>query len=188
MQNSKTYTQQQPNSVLNLLKYALPLMLVTMFAFSPASKASDVATDTVANQKEATYRINAIQRDLTSIRQQTLQSNPGLVEQAKAFEAAYQEKAKEVGYNPDEFISQAQEIQNKVRNAETSEEEREALIKEFAAAKRQLAEQRESILSDATLMAMQEKLQADTFAAMKTSNPETENLMKELNTLLESLQ
>ncbi|MCQ1058485.1 hypothetical protein ACQKPX_02555 [Photobacterium sp. DNB23_23_1] len=188
MQNSKTRTQQQPNSVLNIVKYALPLMLVTMFAFNPAAKASDAATDTIASQKEVTHRINAIQRDLTSIRQQTLQSNPELVEQAKAFEAAYQEKAEEVGYNPDEFISQAQDIQDKVRNAETSEEEREALIKEFAAAKRQLAEQRESILSDETLMAMQEKLQADTFAAMNTNNPETETLMKELNTLLESLQ
>ena len=90
--------------------------------------------------------------------------------------------------HPDEFINQAQGIQDKVRNAETSEEERETLIKEFAAAKRQLAEQRESILSDEKLMAMQEKLQADTFAAMKTSNPETEELLKELNTLLESLQ
>ncbi|MDV5169045.1 hypothetical protein [Photobacterium rosenbergii] len=188
MQNSKTRTLQQSNSVFNLMKYALPLMLVTLFAFSPASKASDAATDTVANQKEVTHRINAIQRDLTSIRQQTLQANPELIEQAKAFEAAYKEKAKEIGYNPDEFVSQAQEIQDKVRNAETSEEEREALIKEFAAAKRQLAEQRESILADEKLMAMQEKLQADTFAAMKSTNPETETLIQELNSLLESLQ
>ncbi|AJR08937.1 hypothetical protein C9J03_06135 [Photobacterium gaetbulicola] len=187
MHNSKTRTQQQANTVLNLMKYALPLMLVTLFAFSPASKASDAATDTVANQKEVTHRINAIQRDLASIRQQTLQANPELIEQAKAFETAYQAKAKEIGYNPDEFINQAQEIQDKVRNAETSEEEREALIKEFAAAKRQLAEQRESLLADESLMAMQEKLQSDTYAAMKAFDPKTERLVDELNTLLESL-
>ena len=188
MQNSQTLIHQRPTSLLHSVKYALPLLLMTLFAFSPITKASDVATDSVASQKEITYRINAIQRDLTSIRQQTLQANPALVEQAKAFEAAYQQKAEEIGYDPEEFITKAKAIQDQVRNVETSEEERENLIREFAAAKRQLAGQREQILADQSLMAMQEKLQADTFAAMKTLNPETQALIEELNKLLATIQ
>ncbi|MGF1681856.1 hypothetical protein [Photobacterium minamisatsumaniensis] len=188
MQNTKTRLAQSPNLARTFAKYSLPLMFLAMFSLAPKVNASDVATETVASQQEATQRINAIQRDLTSIRQQTMQSNPELVEQAKAFEQAYQKKADEIGYDPNTFIEKAQEIQVKVRDEATSEEERSALIKEFADAKKAMAMQRESILSDEELMGMQEKLQKDTFVAMKKNNADTETLIKELNTLIETLQ
>ncbi|PSW21328.1 hypothetical protein C9I98_05150 [Photobacterium sanctipauli] len=188
MQNTQARVAQPSSLAVKFAKYSLPLMLVAMFALAPKANASDAATETVANQQETTHRINSIQRDLTSIRQQTLQSNPDLVEQAKAFETAYQKKAEEIGYDPNAFITKAQEIQTKVRDEATSEEERSKLIQEFADAKKAMAMQRESILADEELMAMQEKLQKDTFAAMKEQNPDTEKLVTELNELLTSLQ
>ncbi|WP_053062387.1 hypothetical protein [Photobacterium aquae] len=176
-----------PSMAQQFMKYSLPLMLAALFAIAPQVRASDAATDTVANQKETIYRINTLQRDLSSIRQQTLKAHPELTAQAKAFELAYHQKAEQVGYNPDEFIAKAKELQTALRNDKLSEEERSSMIRDFAAAKQAMADKREAIIADKALTEMQDKLMADTYAAMKEFDPKTESLTKELNELLHTL-
>lgn len=191
MQNSLTRTATFPALTRKAMKLSLPVMLAAFFTLTQPVQASET-TDNVASQaaatKATTQRINAIQRDLTSIRQQALKANPELVEQAKAFESAYKEKAQEIGYNPEEFIAQAQELQVKIRDEGLSEQERSDLLHEFAKAKQTLAKQRQTLLEDESLMALQNELQNNTLTAMKNHNPKTEELVSELNQLIESLQ
>ncbi|MCW8327777.1 hypothetical protein MD588_03070 [Photobacterium sp. SDRW27] len=188
MHNINSQVKQQPSLKNWFIKMSLPLALLSMMLLGPQANASGIATDSIANQKETVNRINAIQRDLTSIRQQTLQANPELAEQSKELEAKFQQKAEEVGYDPETFITKAQEIQEQVKDTSLSEEQRSELIKEFAAAKQKMAEQRQAIISDKELMAMQEKLQQETMVAMKAHDPKTEKLVEELNTLVETIQ
>ncbi|MBV1843595.1 hypothetical protein [Photobacterium ganghwense] len=191
MQNSLTRTATFPALTRKAMKLSLPVMLAALFTLTQPVQASET-TDNVASQaaatKATTQRINAIQRDLTSIRQQALKANPELVEQAKAFESAYKEKAQEIGYNPEEFIAQAQELQVKIRDEGLSEQERSDLLHDFAKAKQTLAKQRQTLLEDESLMALQNELQNNTLTAMKNHNPKTEELVSELNQLIESLQ
>lgn len=191
MQNSLTRTATFPALTRKAMKLSLPVMLAALFTLTQPVQASET-TDNVASQaaatKATTQRINAIQRDLTSIRQQALKANPELVEQAKAFESAYKKKAQEIGYNPEEFIAQAQELQVKIRDEGLSEQERSDLLHDFAKAKQTLAKQRQTLLEDESLMALQNELQNNTLTAMKNHNPKTEELVSELNQLIESLQ
>lgn len=168
------------------ISLSLPLVMLAMM-LTPQANAS-MANQQATPAKETVERINAIQRDLTSIRQQAMHSNPDLAAQAKQLDQAFEKKAKEIGYDPEAFVTQAQEIQTKIQTEALSEEERSELIQTFIAAKKKMAEQRQQLTSDKQLMGMQEKLQQETLVAMKDQDPKTEALVKELRTLVEQIQ
>jgi len=188
MHTLNTLVKHSPSMKSWFVKMSLPLVFLSMILLAPQVDASGIAADSTAVQQDTVNRINSIQRDLTSIRQQTLQANPELAEQSKQLESKFQQKADEIGYAPEEFIAKAQEIQKQVQDASLSEEKRSELIKEFASAKQTMAEQRQAIMADKELMGMQEKLQQDTFTAMKAQDPKTEQLVEELNNLVETIQ
>lgn len=189
MHNISTQIQQFSVTTKNwFIKLSLPLLLLTAMVITPYSHASAVSADSSLAQRDTANRIHAIQRDLTSIRQQTLQANPELMAQSKQLEEKFQQKAEEVGYEPDKFITKAKEIQKQVQDKSLSTEERSELIKEFTDAKQELAEQRKAIIADKELMAMQDKLQQDTIMAMKAYDPNTEKLVEELNQLIKAIQ
>ncbi|MGF1760289.1 hypothetical protein L4D76_20650 [Photobacterium sagamiensis] len=188
MHKLNTLVKPSPSMKSWFVKMSLPLVFLSMILLAPQVNASGIAADSIVAQRDTVNRINSIQRDLTSIRQQTLQANPDLAEQSKQLESKFQQKADEIGYAPEEFIAKAQEIQEQVQDTSLSEEKRSELIKEFTAAKQTMAEQRQAIMADKDLMGMQEKLQQDTFAAMKAQDPKTEQLVDELNNLIETIQ
>lgn len=188
MHNISTRTQLLPATKNWFIKLSLPLLLLTAMVLAPYANASAVSADSNRAQRDTANRIHAIQRDLTSIRQQALQANPELMAQSKELEQKFQQKAEEVGYEPDKFIAKAKEIQEQVQSQTLSTEERGELIKEFAAAKKKMAEQRQAIIADKELMAMQGKLQQDTMVAMQAYDPNTKKLVEELNRLVETIQ
>ncbi|WP_064603334.1 hypothetical protein [Photobacterium sp. J15] len=188
MNNISTQTLHQSASKHWFIKMSLPLLFITAMVLAPFANASAISADASREQRDTVNRINAIQRDLTSIRQQTLQANPELITQSKELEAKFEQKAKEVGYEPDEFINKAQEIQELVKDSSLTEKERSELIKEFTAAKQKMAEQRQAIIADKELMTMQEQLQQDMMMAMQEQDPNTEKLVDELNRLIRTIQ
>ncbi|CAG19904.1 hypothetical protein [Photobacterium profundum] len=153
------------------------------FIASVQVNASEVMASPAVEQQKLANRIGTIQQELSEIRAQTMQSNPVLVEQVKTFEAAFEKKAKEVNYQPEAFLKTAQEIQQQVRDENTTDEQRAELIKSFAKEKQALAKQRESIMADPELSKLEIALQKDTLSAMKKQDPKTETLLKELDTL-----
>ncbi len=92
MHNIETLMKQSPSMKSWFIKMSLPLVLLSMMLLAPQVNASNVTANSPSAQKETVNRINAIQRDLTSIRQQTLQENPQLAEQAKQLEGEFQKK------------------------------------------------------------------------------------------------
>jgi hypothetical protein len=153
------------------------------FIASVQVNASEVMASPAVEQQKLANRIGVIQQELADIRAQTMQSNPALVEQVKTFETTFETKAKEVDYQPEAFLKRAQEIQQQVRDENTTDEQRAELIKTFAKEKQALAKQRESIMADPELSKLEISLQKDTLAAMKKHDPKTETLLKELDTL-----
>ncbi|MGF1687032.1 hypothetical protein L4C36_10090 [Photobacterium japonica] len=198
----KSHTARKPSSSLlsTLTKYSLPILFAGALGAALPANANNTTAETVTPaptatelaqaqaKKAAVHKINAIQRDLTSIRQQALKSHPELVKQAKALETTYKQKAEDIGYNPDAFVAKAETLQEQLRATNMPEEERNALVKEFAAAKQQLAKQRQTLITDPTLVTLQQNLQHDTLAAMKASDPKTDELLNELKHLLETVQ
>ncbi|GHA36175.1 hypothetical protein ACFFLZ_23075 [Photobacterium aphoticum] len=218
MPKSYTLKNPSSSRLATLAKFSLPALLVGALSVSlPATASTTTANSTTGNAVTATaaqtdvltdaqkaaqekakaealakkatiHKINAIQRDLTSIRQQALKQHPELVKQAKALETTYKQKAEEIGYNPDAFVAKAEALQKELRKTNMPEEERNKLVKEFAAAKQQLAHQRQVLISDPTLVSLQKSLQQDTIAAMKASDPKTEALLTELQQLIDSVR
>ena len=186
MHTINTRTNHLPATKSWFITLSMPLLFLTAMLLTSHANASAVSADSSQVQRDAANRIHAIQRDLTSIRQLTLQANPELMAQAKELEEKFQQKAEEVGYEPDEFIAKAKEIQEQVQDPSLTTEERRQLIKEFAAAKQKMARQREAIIADKELMAMQDKLQQETMMAMQAYDPNTEKLVEELNKLIEA--
>ncbi|WP_299015404.1 hypothetical protein [uncultured Photobacterium sp.] len=188
MNTISTRTLHQSASKHWFIKMSLPLLLLTAMILAPYANASAISADSSRAQRDTANRIHAIQRDLTSIRQQALQANPELIAQSKKLEEKFQQKAEEIGYEPGEFITKAQEIQQQVQDQSLSEKERSELIKEFTVAKQKMTQQRRAIIADKELMAMQDQLQQDMVMAMQAHDPKTEKLIDELNRLIEAIQ
>jgi len=62
-----------------------------------------------------------IQQELATIRNKTLKANPKLVKDIKAYETAFDNKAKALGYHPDQELKRLREIQTKARDQKTCE-------------------------------------------------------------------
>lgn len=171
-----------------LLKAAAPLALACVFAATPAlaKEATTVkaSAQISAEQQNIANRIGAIQQELANIRKQTLQAQPELVKKLKAYETAFNDKVKALGYQPEKLIKRAQEIQLEARKDGLSNAKRTELIKEFAGIRSTLAKQQQTILSDPTISKQDKKVQQDVLSAMKKQNPKSEKLLTELNNLI----
>ncbi|MEC6881607.1 hypothetical protein [Photobacterium piscicola] len=172
-----------------LLKLAAPVALACAFAAAPtvamaqdAPNASVVASQKItAEQQHVAAEIGKIQQELAAIRVKTLKANPQLITEMKAYETAFNNKIKALGYQPEKLIKRAQEIQIEATKKDISNDTRTDLIKEFTTIRTTLEKQQRTILNDP---AISKQVQDDVINAMKKVDSKTTNLLKQLDQLV----
>ncbi|GAA04310.1 hypothetical protein [Photobacterium leiognathi] len=176
-----------------LLKAAVPLALACAFTAAPAmaktaTTVPAAAPQITAEQQHIAQRIGAIQQELAGIRSQTLQAHPELVKELKAYETAFNNKVKAMGYQPEKLIKRAQEIQLEARKEGLSNAKRTELVKEFAGIRTELAKQQRTILSDPAISKQDKQVQQDVITAMKKQDPKASKLLAELDGLVKQFK
>ncbi|MEC6823025.1 hypothetical protein VXS02_06200 [Photobacterium piscicola] len=175
-----------------LLKLAAPVALACAFAAAPtvamaqdAPNASVVASQKItAEQQHVAAEIGKIQQELAAIRVKTLKANPQLITEMKAYETAFNNKIKALGYQPEKLIKRAQEIQIEATKKDISNDTRTDLIKEFTTIRTTLEKQQRTILNDPAISKQDKQVQDDVINAMKKVDSKTTNLLKQLDQLV----
>ncbi|HIF9179986.1 TPA: hypothetical protein ACX6QL_003934 [Photobacterium damselae] len=182
-----TNMTKQPGIKSKLVKLAAPIALACAFSVSAAPAATNSAPEKPqisAQVQQAAQRVGQIQQELATIRNKTLKANPKLVKDIKAYETAFDNKAKALGYHPDQELKRLREIQTKARDQKTTDAQRKDLAKEFASIQQKLIKQRQTIMSDPAISKMEQQLEKNTITAMKKQDPKTDKLLKELDSLM----
>ncbi|SKA33228.1 hypothetical protein [Photobacterium toruni] len=175
-----------------LLKLAAPIALACVFAAAPtvamaqdAPNASMMASQKItAEQQHVASEIGKIQQELAAIRVKTLKANPQLITEMKAYETAFNNKVKALGYQPEKLIKRAQEIQVEAAKKDISNDTRTDLIKEFTTIRTTLEKQQRTILNDPAISKQDKKVQDDVINAMKKVDSKTTDLLKQLDQLV----
>ncbi|MEC6831479.1 hypothetical protein [Photobacterium toruni] len=175
-----------------LLKLAAPIALACAFAAAPtvamaqdAPNASMMASQKItAEQQHVASEIGKIQQELAAIRVKTLKANPQLITEMKAYETAFNNKVKALGYQPEKLIKRAQEIQVEAAKKDISNDTRTDLIKEFTTIRTTLEKQQRTILNDPAISKQDKKVQDDVINAMKKVDSKTTDLLKQLDQLV----
>ncbi|EPT9249672.1 hypothetical protein ACVTNF_001839 [Photobacterium damselae] len=182
-----TNMTKQPGIKSKLVKLAAPIALACAFSVSAAPAATNSAPakpQVSAQVQQAAQRVGQIQQELATIRNKTLKANPKLVKDIKTYETAFDNKAKALGYHPDQELKRLREIQTKARDQKTTDAQRKDLAKEFASIQKKLIKQRQTIMSDPAISKMEQQLEKNTITAMKKQDPKTDKLLKELDSLM----
>ena len=176
-----------------LLKLAAPVALACAFAAAPTMAMAKDAPTTVpmasshqitAEQQHVAGEIGKIQQELAAIRVKTLKANPQLITEMKAYETAFNNKVKTLGYQPEKLIKRAQEIQLEATKKDISNDTRTDLIKEFTTIRTTLETQQRTILNDPAISKQDKQVQDDVINAMKKQDSKTGDLLKQLDQLV----
>ncbi|PSW32652.1 hypothetical protein C9J21_11595 [Photobacterium phosphoreum] len=175
-----------------LLKLAAPVALACAFAAAPTMAMAKDAPTTVpmsshqitAAQQQVASEIGKVQQELAAIRVKTLKANPQLITEMKAYETAFNNKVKTLGYQPEKLIKRAQEIQVEATKKDISNDTRTDLIKEFTTIRTTLETQQRTILNDPAISKQDKQVQDDVINAMKKQDSKTADLLKQLDQLV----
>lgn len=175
-----------------LLKLAAPVALACAFAAVPTMAMAKDAPTTVpmashqitAAQQQVASEIGKVQQELAAIRVKTLKANPQLITEMKAYETAFNNKVKALGYHPEKLIKRAQEIQVEATKKDISNDTRTSLVKEFTTIRTTLEKQQRSILNDPAISKQDKQVQDDVISAMKKQDSKTADLLKQLDKLV----
>ncbi|MDZ7781744.1 MAG: hypothetical protein U5K56_01945 [Halioglobus sp.] len=124
--------------------------------------------------------LEALNQQLTELRDKAIEANPELAEQRDALQSSLETGMKDAGYDMTEGRARIEELQGQMQSGELSAEEQQekgqALRSEFA----DMREAQGAAMEDAEFKKRRQALNEDMIAAMKEVDPRAEALIQEL--------
>lgn len=138
--------------------------------------------------QQAQAQIQELSQQLAQIQQATMEANPDLAEQRDELLANVDEKMVEAGHDPDASREEIGDLQEQLQGGELSTEESQSVTQEIRQAQTQLQQaQREAMQDDAIQVEIQ-SLNEGLIEAMREHNPQTEQLIAQLQTAQQEYQ
>lgn len=129
-------------------------------------------------------RIQTVAGELRETEEQALADNPALAEQRDDYQALLNETIEAEGADPAASIARLQEIRKEAEGApDMSDDEKQALAAEFRSTRRELLQARQAAMQDEDVSAAREAYQSKLLEAMEEANPDTPQLLAELQQL-----
>lgn len=175
-----------------MIKQITTVLMLALAAvcFTGVASAQDDGGAT-AQQQETRQLMQEYQQKaarLQEIHAQTIKANPDLAAQQDEFVAMVRAAVEDQGYDIEAGQERVQALAAKLQSGELSQEERQAVMQDFAAERRALQEARTAALQQPEIQEAGKQLQQDTLAAMQAQNNETEALMNDMRALRERLR
>ena len=128
--------------------------------------------------QQAQQKVMELGQKLNQIEQKAIDANPELKEQREDFQDLLMDTMKEQGAEPQKRIDRLEEIQPQLSEAQG--DERRELMQEFRQEQQSLMQAQRKAMEQEEVKQARQKLQEDTFNAMKEEDPETESIIEEL--------
>lgn len=166
------------------------MLALAALCFTGVASAQDnegaTAQQQQARQLMQEYRQKAAR--LQAIHAQTIKANPDLAQQQAEFMTMVRGAVEDNGYDIEKGQERVQALAAKLKGGDLSQEERQAVMQDFAAERRALQQARAAALQQPEVQAAGEQLQKDTLAAMKAQSDETGPLMEDMRALRAKLR
>lgn len=176
-----------------MIKQTVTMLLIAIAAlgFTSVATAQDSAGTATAAQQQARQLMQQYRQKAAKLQQihaETLKSNPDLQAQQQAFVNMVRDAVQAQGYDIEAGRERVKSMAEKLQSGELSDEERKAVMQDFAAERRALGQARAAALQQPEVQEAGKQLQDDTLAAMKAQNPEVEQLIADMKQLREQLR
>lgn len=176
-----------------MIKQTVTMLMIAIAAlgFTGIAAAQDSGNTATAAQQEARQLMQQYRQKAAKLQQihtETLQSNPDLQAQQEAFVAMVKDAVTDQGYDIEAGRERVQSMAEKLQSGQLGDEERKAVMQDFAAERRALGQARAAALQQPEVREAGQQLQDDTLTAMKAQNPEVEQLIADMKRLRQQLQ
>lgn len=163
---------------------ALALGSVTSLSAAPPS-APQGAPDPQNEQMQAARQLHAeyvaLQQRLAAIQKKAVEAHPELHKQGQELETLMMSKmTSSTGVNTKDEMDAINEIEQKLHDKSTSDEERQKLVPEYQKRIKAFRNAQIQVMQDPEVRKAQTALMEATIAAMKEQDPKTEELMAQV--------
>jgi len=162
------------------------MLAIATLAFSGIASAQSGADQQQAKQLMQQYRQKATK--LQQIHEETIKANPELAAQQQQFETRVKDAVEDEGYSVEKGQERTKEMRQKLQSGDLSDSEKQALVKDFQAERQEMAKARKAALQDPEIQQAGKELQKDTMAAMKQQDGQTDQLLKDMESLRNKLR
>ncbi len=160
--------------------FSMALPMGSSFAEPAAPNPGGPSQAQIDAFNNAQTRMNNLQQQLSQIQQKVMQSNPDLVKQEQDFRALLLSTMKKEGQDPEKDFEYLKQLQAKARDTSTPEAERQKMMAELQQKNAVFQQMQQNIMRKKEIVDAQSSLNDNTFTAMKKLDPNTEQLIQDL--------
>lgn len=151
---------------------------------APGGQAGELMQQVQQKQAE----IQQLNQQLAQIQQATIEANPELAEQRDELLSNVDEQMAEAGHDPEASREKIGDLQEQLQGDELSPEENQAVSKELRQEQSSLQQAQSQAMQDESIQTEIQDLNEDLVAAMRERNPETGELISQLQTAQQEYQ
>lgn len=137
-------------------------------------------------QKQA--EIQQLNEQLSAIQQNTIEANPGLADKRDAFMAKVDEKMAESGHDPEASRQKMDELRGQIEGGELSQDEAQQVAQELRTEQSAMQQAQGQAMQDPEVQADIQSLNQELVAAMREQNPQTDELISQLQSAQQEYQ
>jgi DNA repair exonuclease SbcCD ATPase subunit len=149
-----------------------------------AGEPSQLLQQVQAKQAE----IQQLNQELQQIQQSTIEANPGLADKRDQFMSMVDDKMSASGVDPDASRAKMEDLQGQLESGELSEQESQAASEELRKEQASMRQAQGEAMQDPEVQEQIQSLNEELLAAMREQNPDTDNLISELQTAQQEYQ
>ena len=167
---------------------AIGLLTLAAVSFTNVAVAAD---DTSAGNQQAQQLMQSYRSDAQKLKQihdKTIDNNPQLAKQQKAFEAQVKKAVKNQGYDVDAGQKRMEKYAKQLQNKDLSDDKRKAVMQKFQSERQQMVKARNAAMQQPEIQQAGEQLQQNTVQAMKKENGKTDQIISDMKTKRSKLQ
>ena len=163
------------------------LLALSAVSFTGVAVAADNSgSNGQAQQLMQGYRSDAQQ--LKKIHDDTIDNNPELAQQQKAFEQQVKNAVKDQGYDVDAGQKRMEKYAQQLQNKDLSDDKRKAVMQKFQQERQKMVKARNAAMQQPEIKQAGQKLQQSTIQAMNAQNDKTDKIISDMKSKRSQLQ
>jgi len=137
-------------------------------------------------QKQA--EIQQLNQQLSQIQQNTIEANPELADKRDALMSSVDDNMAESGHDPEASREKIEDLQGQLQSGELSDEESQSVSQELRSEQNSMRQAQGQAMQDPEVQSQVQSLNQELIAAMREQNPQTDELISQLQAAQQEYQ
>jgi len=164
------------------------LGLLVLPVHAQAPDAAGQAGDLMQEVREVQTQIQQINQKLVEIQENTIATHPELGNKRDALMASVDDKMIEAGHDPESSRDKIENLESQLEQGELSQQESQAVTQQLRSEQASMRQAQGQAMQDPEVQAQVQSLNQELVAAMREQNPQTDELITQLQTAQQQYQ